>query len=218
VVLTLDSPLEEHTEPFQLFRGRGLLDDHRLEQLLATVPSVHAAKIAVEDPRHEKQYRMNLVDFVVLDEDAPVMAHLHALWRELVEDLRGPKFTLWLEQATGTKLAGLQRSIGLYTHRNGDYLSVHKDKPTKAITAILYLNRDWPTDAGGQFQIFESPRSGPVGEISPVGGQLLAFPPTDRSWHAVSKIDHPDGAERFTVQIEYWLNAELAGSAYNAHD
>ncbi|MEX3099500.1 MULTISPECIES: 2OG-Fe(II) oxygenase [unclassified Streptomyces] len=214
MVLTLDSALEERTQPFQLFRGRDLLDDGQLEQLLATMPTADVAKIAVEDPKHEKQYRMNLVDLVVLEQDAPVFPRLPEIWRDLVEDLRGPEFTAWLEKSTGIALAGLQRSIGLYTHRNGDYLSVHKDKPTKAITVILYLNRDWPIEAGGQFQIFASPKAGPTEEISPVGGQLLAFPPTDRSWHAVSKIEHPQGTERITVQIEYWLDTELAGSAY----
>ncbi|MEU7060485.1 2OG-Fe(II) oxygenase [Streptomyces sp. NPDC046197] len=214
MVLTLDSALEERTRPFQLFRGRDLLGADQLEQLLSTMPTADIAKIAIEDPRHEKQYRMNLVDLVVLEKDAPVFPRLSAIWRDLVEDLRGAEFTTWLEEATGIKLAGLQRSIGLYTHRNGDYLSVHKDKPTKAITVILYLNRDWPVEAGGQFQIFESPRSGPAEEINPVGGQLLAFPPTDKSWHAVSRIEHPDGTERITVQIEYWLTTELAGSTY----
>ncbi|MET8975182.1 2OG-Fe(II) oxygenase [Streptomyces sp. NPDC004539] len=214
MVLSLDSTLEERTQPFQLFRGRDLLDGDQLEQLLATMPTADVAKIAVEDPKHEKQYRMNLVDLVVLEKDAPVYERLPEIWRDLVEDLRGAEFTAWLEAATGIELAGLERSIGLYTHRNGDYLSVHKDKPTKAITVILYLNRDWPVEAGGQFQIFDSPRSSPTEEISPVGGQLLAFPPTDKSWHAVSKIEHPEGTERITVQIEYWLTTGLAGSAY----
>ncbi|MDG9687472.1 hypothetical protein QC334_32890 [Streptomyces sp. DH18] len=74
---------------------------------------------------------------------------LPAAWLVLLDDLRGKEFTTWLEQSTGIELTGLPRSIGLYTHRSGYFLSVHKDKPTKAITAILYLNDRWPNEAGG---------------------------------------------------------------------
>ncbi|MEU1301522.1 MULTISPECIES: hypothetical protein, partial [Streptomyces] len=51
MVLTLDSALEERTRPFQLFRGRDLLDDGQLKELLATMPTADVAKIAVVPDR-----------------------------------------------------------------------------------------------------------------------------------------------------------------------
>jgi Rps23 Pro-64 3,4-dihydroxylase Tpa1-like proline 4-hydroxylase len=215
-MLDLTNRLAERTHPFELFIAQGLLERAQASELTATAPIGSTELIAVDDPEHEKQYRMNLVSLVEAELDTKHVATLKEPWARLLRQLRGAEFTSWLEEGTGCKLAGLQRSIGLYVHRNGDFLSVHKDKLTKAITVILYLNTDWPQEAGGRFQCFASGVSGgaPVCEFAPVAGQLFAFRPTDRSWHAVSEIAHPDGTERLTVQIEYWLTTELIGSAY----
>jgi Rps23 Pro-64 3,4-dihydroxylase Tpa1-like proline 4-hydroxylase len=218
MILNLSNQMHEWTFPFQLFQGRDLLDSAQLERLLSSAPTKSAEKIAVEDPRHEKQYRMNLSSLVEADRLTEAAESLPEAWSELLRDLMSPEFTEWLESQTGIELSGLERSIGIYTHRDGDYLSVHKDKLTKAITSILYLNTDWPPNAGGRFQLFTSGdrKSEPVAEIPPTGGQLLAFKPTESSWHAVSPIARADGVERVTVQVEYWLSTELMGSAYKA--
>ncbi|MEU2065750.1 2OG-Fe(II) oxygenase [Streptomyces anulatus] len=216
-MLALDSDLTERTSPFQLFVGRNLLTAQQLRALSESAPTTRVEKISVEDPQHEKQYRMNLLSLIEAEVETEHVRALPAAWRVLLDDLRGEEFTTWLEQSTGIKLTGLPRSIGLYTHRNGDFLSVHKDKPTKAITAILYLNDRWPNEAGGRFQCFTTGDSNvePTVELAPVGGQLLAFKPTDHSWHAVSEIRHPDGKDRLTMQVEYWVSTDLMGSAYH---
>lgn len=215
-MLVLDHAMTERTHPFELFVGAGLLGEDRLRELTTTAPTSRVERIAVDDPAHEKQYRMNLVSLLEAENETAHVAALPPVWRSLLEDLRSRRFTAWLEKSTGIGLAGLERSIGIYAHRNGDFLSVHKDKPTKAITAILYVNEHWPEEAGGRFQCFATgePGAPPVAEIHPEGGRLLAFKPTDSSWHAVSEVCHPRGLERLTVQIEYWVTTELMGSAY----
>jgi Rps23 Pro-64 3,4-dihydroxylase Tpa1-like proline 4-hydroxylase len=215
-MLSLANDLTERTEPFQLFVGQELINQAQLAELCACAPTTAVEQIAVDDPSHEKQYRMNLVSLIEAEAETARVATLPQPWRELLDDLRDAKFTTWLEEQTKIGLRGLPRSIGIYTHRNGDFLSVHKDKRTKAITAILYLNTEWPLAAGGRFQCFTSgdPDAEPVAEIHPSGGQLLAFKPTQHSWHAVSEIHHPDQVERLTIQIEYWVTTELMGSAY----
>lgn len=215
-MLDLDRKVTERTTPFQVFQCHGVLPMARLDELVATAPTQRAEHIAVDDPEHEKQYRMNLFRLVEGDRNTAPDDELAPPWRELRRDLMGERFTSWLAEQTGIELDGLLRSVGVYAHRNGDFLAVHKDKQTKAITTIVYLNQDWPAEAGGRFQMFGSNKPGerPIDEIAPVGGQLLAFPPTDRSWHAVSKIDHPDRTERLTVQVEFWRTTELMGSAY----
>jgi hypothetical protein len=215
-MLNLAQTVVERTTPFQLFQAQGLLDDDQLDQLAKTAPTSAALPIRVDDPAHEKQYRMNLFRLVEGDEPETPREDLPDVWAELLDDLMGVLYTSWLENSTGIKLTGLVRSVGVYAHRDGDFLAVHKDKPTKAITSIIYLNREWPAEAGGRFQLFERGGAGaePVDEIAPVGGQLLAFPPTDSSWHAVSTIRRPDGVERLTVQVEYWLTTELMGTTY----
>lgn len=218
-MMNLEAGMRERTSPFQFFHGYELLAQEDIEQLAATSPTSAAVRIAVDDPEHEKQYRMNLFRLVEGDEEAPADS-LPAPWKQLRGELMSEEFTAWMERQTGIELHGLLRSVGVYAHRNGDFLAVHKDKPTKAITCILYLNRDWPAEAGGRFQMFATGERGaePVEELSPVGGQLFAFPPTDHSWHAVSEITHPDDVERLTVQVEYWLTTEQMGSTYDGSE
>ena len=215
-MLNLDVVAAEQQYPFQHFIGRGLLSSESLHELVATAPTSATTTIAVGDPTHEKQYRMNLISLVEGDADTEQVDSLPPAWAVLLAELRSERFTTWLSGAVDVPLLGLLRSIGLYVHRNGDFLSVHKDKPTKAITAILYLNSAWPVDAGGRFQCFTSGsrEASPVAELLPVGGQLLAFRPTEDSWHAVSEVAHPANEERLSVQLEYWLSTELMGSAY----
>lgn len=215
-MLNLAATMTSRTSPFQLFQAHGLLDDPQLDLLAKTAPTNAAQRIAVDDPLHEKQYRMNLFRLVEGDQPETAISALPSAWSELLGDLVGEKFTTWLETSTGIPLTGLVRSVGVYAHREGDYLAVHRDKPTKAITSIIYLNREWPANAGGRFQLFDTGERGaaPVDEIAPVGGQLLAFPPTSSSWHAVSEVNHPGGIERLTVQVEYWLSTELMGTTY----
>jgi Rps23 Pro-64 3,4-dihydroxylase Tpa1-like proline 4-hydroxylase len=214
-MLNLDTRVAKQEYPFQHFIARGLLNRVQLSELTANAPTTFATTIAVDDPSYEKHYRMNLISLVEGDKDNDV-GMLPNNWADLLDELRSDRFTSWLSAAADVPLAGLLRSIGLYVHRNGDFLTVHKDKPTKAITAILYLNTDWPADAGGRFQCFTdgSRDAIPVVEVMPVGGQLLAFSPTADSWHSVSKVAHPAAEERITVQLEYWLSTELMGSAY----
>ena len=215
-MLNLNATITERTEPFQLFQAQGVLDPVLLPSLVDTAPTAAAQRIAVDDPEHEKQYRMNLFRLAEGDQREASTANLAQPWAELLDDLLSPAYTAWLQERTGIELVGLLRSVGVYAHRNGDFLAVHKDKPTKAITSILYLNPEWPAEAGGRFLMFESndPTASPVDELAPQGGQLVAFPPTDHSWHAVSTIKHPDEVERLTVQVEYWLSTELMGTTY----
>lgn len=52
----------------------------------------------------------------------------------------------------------------------------------RLVSLILYLNEDWPADAGGQLRIFD-PRLAPR-DIEPVAGRLVCFLTADRE-HAV---------------------------------
>jgi 2OG-Fe(II) oxygenase superfamily len=210
--------LQERVAPFQIFQGANLLDSASLATLWETRPTAVAHPIQVDDAAYEKQYRMNLVSLVEADQPTPIASRLSPGWSELLADLMGRTFTEWLERQTRQTLVGLPRCVGVYVHRRGDFLSVHRDKQTKALTAILYLNDDWHASHGGVFQMFADgkPEVPPVAEVVPTGGSLLAFKPTPASWHAVSPIARADERERLTVQVEYWLSTELRGSAYKA--
>jgi Rps23 Pro-64 3,4-dihydroxylase Tpa1-like proline 4-hydroxylase len=213
-VLDTQAVLTRSTEPFELYLAERVLDPETVEALYRTAPTDGYERIEVLDPAHEKQYAMNLRYLQEDDERSRGAADLSPEWSRLLDVLAGEDFRGWLERGTSLPLSGLSTDIGIYTHQDGDCISVHKDKPNKAITAILYLNPVWPENAGGHYEVRESadPLRPPVRTIPPRGGQFLAFPPTDRSWHSVSAVDTGGAVTRLTVQLEFWLEREVRGA------
>jgi 2OG-Fe(II) oxygenase superfamily len=206
-LISTDIALERFDEPFVVHLAQGVVDEADVATLYRSAPLRKAEQIARTDPRYEKQYRMNLLYLVRDGERAEVITTLEPQWGELVDELLGDEFMTWLESGTGMALRELPLDIGIYTHVDGDFISVHKDKPNKAITAILYLNSDWPAGAGGEYEVRTSADPGvePVRRIAPRPGQFLAFPPTDTSWHSVSRVDTGGTVTRLTVQLEFWF-------------
>lgn len=205
-MLNTTAEFEQIIEPFQISIADYALEPDQVAALYRTRPTHGYRRIVRLDPNHEKQYAMNLLYLQQRGHDAAAVKTLSPEWIALIRDLQSAKFISWLEQGTHINLTGLYTDIGIYTHQSGDYISVHKDKANKALTAILYLNDIWPPENGGNYEVRISPdpRVEPIQTIPPTGGRFLAFPPTDRSWHSVSPIT-ADGALRLTVQLEFWL-------------
>jgi len=212
-MLNLQRSFDHITDPFTIHLADGVLTDDQVRELYATAPKTGFERIEVLDPAHEKQYAMNLLYLLKDSEPSEAAAGLAPPWAELLGALREDDFLDWLEEGTGLALRGLTADIGVYTHDDGDFISVHKDKANKAITAILYLNPHWPREAGGAYEVrvSEDPAAEPARRIPPRAGQFLAFPPTDKSWHSVSRVTTGDTITRLTVQLEFWLDPSARG-------
>ncbi|MFI5617206.1 2OG-Fe(II) oxygenase [Streptomyces sp. NPDC051567] len=209
-MLNLNATFVHMDSPYTLHVAQNTLTKDEATDLFTTAPIDRITTISRTDPTSEKQYRMNLTYLMVNGKEARTAHMLPAPWRTLFDDLVSDRFTRWLSAGTGIELGGLSRDMGIYTHVDGDYISVHKDKPEKAITAILYLNDSWPSDGGGEFEVRMSADAGepPALSLPPRPGRLLAFPPTDSSWHSVSTVRTDGGRPRLTVQLEYWFAHE----------
>lgn len=212
-MLDKHAPFIRITEPFEIHLAESVLDEETVEALYRTAPKDGFQRIEELDPNHEKQYAMNLRYLRKENQLRKGNEKLSPMWARLVDDLYSDEFYDWLERGTSLSLKDLTCDIGIYTHNDGDYISVHKDKPNKALTAILYLNPVWPEGAGGHYEVRESadPERPPMRTIPPLGGQLLAFPPTDLSWHSVSTVETGGALTRLTVQLEFWLEPDVRG-------
>ena len=126
---------------------------------------------------------------------------------ELVEELTAPGFADAIGQRLGVPdlgryptLVTLCRSLNL---RHG---TIHTDSRSKVVTALLYLNTDWPATSAGCLRFLSridnidalvSP------EIRPVYGTLVAFRRADNSFHG----HLPFAGERRVIQVA-WLTSE----------
>ncbi len=205
-MLNTQRAFEQITEPFAIHLAQQVLSADQVIALFESTPRQGYERAHVADATHDKQYAMNILYLQQHGEKTSVADNLSPEWSRLLDGLRSSDFLDWLEAGCGLSLRDLPTDIAVYTYGDGDFISIHKDKPYKAITAILYLNPDWPDGAGGDYEVRRSPdlADPPVRRIAPVCGQLLAFPPADNSWHSVSMIK--SGAlTRVTVQLEFWL-------------
>ncbi|WP_211243349.1 2OG-Fe(II) oxygenase [Chitiniphilus eburneus] len=71
------------------------------------------------------------------------------------------------------------------------HLDQHRGQDTRAVTVVLYLNRDWLPEHGGQLRLYTE--AGPV-DVQPQGGTLVVFL-SDRFEHEVM----PANRERLSV-------------------
>jgi SM-20-related protein len=62
--------------------------------------------------------------------------------------------------------------------------NIHTDSSSKIITVLLYLNTNWENQ-GGRLRLLRSGNNleDYAAEVPPVGGALLAFLRSDKSWH-----------------------------------
>lgn len=135
------------------------------------------------------------------------------VFRQLAADLRGPdvaaafaeKFEMDLrESPTTLTVRGRCRS------KDG---KIHTDSRSKLVTVLVYLNNDWPTDAGGestqrggQLRLLRSKNIDDViSEVPPIAGTLVCFRNRENAWHGHTTYEGP----RRALQLN-WVVSEAA--------
>lgn len=134
---------------------------------------------------------------------ADLIAELSEPWlRQAIED----KFDIDL---TGRPFVWTAR--GHVQERDG---AVHTDTRSKLVTMLLYLNEDW-TSTGGRLRLLRSRETlgDPVVEVPPLGGTLLAFLRSERSWHG----HLPHVGERRAIQLNFMTDARIAAREQARH-
>ncbi|MFE4333867.1 2OG-Fe(II) oxygenase [Streptomyces sp. NPDC056831] len=196
---------EEINHPFTYHLAPGVVPMETVALLEHTAPEEGSAKAEALEVGREKNYRMHILYLMYQSEARESVRYLSSPWKQLYDELTGVAFLDWLSDSTGLTLQDGLLDVAVYRHVAGDFISVHKDKPEKLLTAILYLNSDWPIDGGGAYEVRNSadPQEAPARSILPRPGNFLAFPPSSRSWHSVSEV-RPGTPTRLTVQMEFW--------------
>lgn len=192
-------------DPYDILYARGVLTPGQVRGLEVSAPDTGAFLAEELAPGREKNYRMNLTYLMRRDETEDIAASMTPDWQTFYREAVGPEFRVWLERGTGLALSDSPLDVAVYRHGAGDFISVHRDKPEKRLTCIFYLNGGWPTGSGGCYEARGSsdPETPPRRTFEPVGGNVLAFSPTERSWHSVSAV-LAGAPTRLTVQLEFW--------------
>lgn len=94
----------------------------------------------------------------------------------------------------------------LDVHADGnwhDAMGVHR-----RLNAILYLNRDWNPEWGGDFEMWDRDLSGCVAKVAPIANRLLIFETHDFTYHGhPHPLACPEGESRKSAIVYYYTAA-----------
>jgi len=123
----------------------------------------------------------------------------------LVAALEGPAMRRAVEAKLGITLAGHPTMVtvrGMGRDRDG---SIHTDSETKIVTLLLYCNKGWD-HAGGRLRLLRSADDIEdfMLEIPPVGGNMVMFRRSERSFHGHLPADEP----RRLLQLNWMVDRQ----------
>jgi len=124
----------------------------------------------------------------------------------LLDELDGAALRVAIEQKFSLDLAGRPTLVtvrGRCQEKDGQ---IHTDSKDKIITVLIYMNAAWEKD-GGRLRVLRSTDLDDVAaEVPPVGGTLLAFRRSAKSFHG----HRPFVGERRVVQLNWLTSAAVA--------
>jgi len=130
-----------------------------------------------------------------------------ASFEALIENIRGRDLEALLEEKFDMSLRNNPLMItvrGQCHKRDG---RIHTDSKDKILTCLLYLNdQDWQED-GGRLRLLRdgSNIDNMIAEVSPRGGNFVAFKRTDISWHGHLPFE---GRRRYIMFN--WMRSDVA--------
>ena len=185
----------ESASPFPMLVLDGFLDAQLAEDLMAVFPrpdEMPHSRDYVFGDKHE-------LSSVELHGDAGARFH---------EMATSPEFASFLSNATGLQVWVDPRFHGGGFHQgaDGSYLDMHVDfniHPHHAdwlrtLNVLVYLNREWQDEWGGQLLVKSSPE-GDVTAISPLFNRAVIMATDDHTFHGYRRMALPPGVTRKSI-------------------
>jgi hypothetical protein len=136
-----------------------------------------------------------LVDSIKVMNSAPIL-HAKSYLLAIPELMPGPYFTR--DGLNVKKNGGL---VG--NHVNGNYHDASGLR--RILNALLYLNKDWTPDWGGEFGLYAKNSSVCLKKVSPLFNRLVIFATHDYSFHGLpDPINFPEDTPRRSIILYYY--------------
>ena len=126
------------------------------------------------------------------------------LFLSFLEELQGPAVTRAFERKFDIDLTGRPTMVTLRGRSRAKDGRIHRDSKSKIITALIYMNAGWESDAG-RLRLLRGPDDieDYLAEVPPQQGTLLAFRCSDKAYHG----HKPFVGERRSIQLN-WITDE----------
>jgi hypothetical protein len=125
----------------------------------------------------------------------------------LLEELAGPALKARVAEKFGVYLKDYPQRITVRRFSEPTDGHIHADHRTKIVTMLIYLNESWDTEEG-QLRLLRSADDldDYVVEITPLGGTMIAFRRSDKSFHGF----RPFVGERRVIQLAWVHESTIA--------
>jgi hypothetical protein len=123
-----------------------------------------------------------------------------AAFAGLVAALTGPELSQAVAEKFSVDLAGRPTLLTVRANSDGKDGRIHTDSATKIVTLLLYLNPTWEAPEG-RLRLLRGPADldDYAREVAPLGGAMLAFRRSERSFHG----HRPHVGERRALQLNW---------------
>jgi hypothetical protein len=206
----------ETAKPFKHIILDGLFSDDLLERVCDEIPKIEDKTWVRENDDNIKQFNHR----------SPVSLAKGA--SELVNLLHSAAFLYFLSEVTGVwELLPDPYLQGASYHvvPRGGFFQVHADRNTaystglfRRLALMLYLNKGWKTEYGGQFELWNETGTQRVKSVEPIFNRCLIFEVTDTSYHGLPvPVACPPGQTRNSFAVYYHTAAPAGNGDTKAH-
>lgn len=215
-----DGPIFVNAEPFPHIVVDNFLPEALLDEVIGEFPNPE------EWPQHPEWRAANRTDAIKLSANRDWM--LGPTTRHLLNQFNSAVFINFLEKLTS--IEGLVPDPhyfggGIHQIEAGGFLKIHADfnvhnrlKLDRRLNALLYLNRDWEEDWGGQLELWDPQMQNAVRKIKPDFNRLVVFATTDISYHGhPDPLTCPPGVRRRSLALYYYTNGRPESEKSESH-
>lgn len=135
--------------------------------------------------------------------------------KNLFYALNSRPFILFLEELTG--IEGLIPDPyfvggGIHMVASGGHLDIHADfnhhgkmNLERRLNVLIYLNKDWRTEWGGEFELWDNEMKNKISSFVPIFNRMVCFSTGSDTWHGNPEpVNHPTGEPRMSIALYYY--------------
>jgi len=192
-----------------------MFDDELLDQLVDEMPSLNTDKFMYHDDGHLTQYGLRSA------------AGLGKTGFQLISFLHSASFLYFLSEITGIRELlpdPYLQGGGYHVMPPGGKFDVHADRNmayetglARRLSLIIYLNKSWKHEYGGQFELWNHDGSRQEAVVEPLFNRTVIFEIADQNFHGVpAPITAPQGRTRSSFVVYFHTAQGLNTTAHSS--
>ncbi len=135
--------------------------------------------------------------------------------KKIIDEAYSIKFLNWLKKFTGEEIILPDPFLvggGIHSTIRGGFLKVHSDfnwnkqlSLFRKLNILIYLNKNWNDEWGGQLELWSKNVKKCEKKISPLINKTVIFSTTDISYHGhPDPLNCPDNIQRNSIALYYY--------------